>query len=288
MMCSGIRPARKGLLLTAPGHSVSGTRLLPNGGGHRNRGQPGSGAVHCQFPPDRHRPDLAPAVLSGQLHACAFSGQNRPRRRNAHAAGLLQAPQVPAGRHPAGRLALLPVHPRLSGCRGDARPHGRSPPISSGHPACLRGSVAIAAPSSRRRGRRQILVMQATQHRSDAQPEALADPMTGWWCRGRHRANRAITAGTCKTARRLRTASHYEFATHRSTSDQVDLLDQAERTGERQISADRNDQPRIHGLQGTLPALHAAENFRTGLGTEQHRQRDHGDGYRGGEAIDHE
>jgi len=29
-----------------------------------------------------------------------------------------------------------------------------------------------------------------------------------------HRANRTITAGTCKTARRLRIASHYEFATH--------------------------------------------------------------------------
>jgi hypothetical protein len=30
-----------------------------------------------------------------------------------------------------------------------------------------------------------------------------------------HRANRAITAGTCKTARRGRVASHCEFATHR-------------------------------------------------------------------------
>jgi len=30
-----------------------------------------------------------------------------------------------------------------------------------------------------------------------------------------HRANRTITAGTCKTARRVRIASHWEFATHR-------------------------------------------------------------------------
>jgi hypothetical protein len=30
------------------------------------------------------------------------------------------------------------------------------------------------------------------------------------------RANRTIIAGTCKTARRVRIASHYEFATHRS------------------------------------------------------------------------
>jgi hypothetical protein len=29
------------------------------------------------------------------------------------------------------------------------------------------------------------------------------------------RANRTITAGTCKTARRVRIASDYEFATHR-------------------------------------------------------------------------
>jgi len=29
-----------------------------------------------------------------------------------------------------------------------------------------------------------------------------------------HRANRIITAGTCKTARRARIASHCEFATH--------------------------------------------------------------------------
>jgi hypothetical protein len=31
-----------------------------------------------------------------------------------------------------------------------------------------------------------------------------------------HRANRTITAGTCKTARRVRVASHCEFATHTS------------------------------------------------------------------------
>jgi len=30
-----------------------------------------------------------------------------------------------------------------------------------------------------------------------------------------HRANRTITAGTCNTARRVRVASHCEFATHR-------------------------------------------------------------------------
>ena len=30
-----------------------------------------------------------------------------------------------------------------------------------------------------------------------------------------HRANRTTTAGTCKTARRVRIASHWEFATHR-------------------------------------------------------------------------
>jgi hypothetical protein len=29
-----------------------------------------------------------------------------------------------------------------------------------------------------------------------------------------HRANRTITAGACKTARRVRIASNYEFATH--------------------------------------------------------------------------
>jgi hypothetical protein len=30
-----------------------------------------------------------------------------------------------------------------------------------------------------------MFVMQATRHRSDAHPEALADPTAGWWCRGR-------------------------------------------------------------------------------------------------------
>jgi hypothetical protein len=30
-----------------------------------------------------------------------------------------------------------------------------------------------------------------------------------------HRVNRTITSGTCKTARRVRIASHWEFATHR-------------------------------------------------------------------------
>jgi hypothetical protein len=32
-----------------------------------------------------------------------------------------------------------------------------------------------------------------------------------------HRANRTITAGTRKTARRVRIASHHEFATHKAT-----------------------------------------------------------------------
>jgi hypothetical protein len=27
--------------------------------------------------------------------------------------------------------------------------------------------------------------MQATQHRSGAHAEVLAEPMAGWWCRGR-------------------------------------------------------------------------------------------------------
>jgi len=33
-----------------------------------------------------------------------------------------------------------------------------------------------------------------------------------------HRANRTATAGTCKTARRVRITSHWEFATHRRAS----------------------------------------------------------------------
>jgi predicted deacetylase len=61
--------------------------------------------------------------------------------------------------------------------------------------------------------------MQATQDRSDAHREALADSMAGEWCRGRHWANRTITAGTCKTARRVRVASHCEFATHTRISN---------------------------------------------------------------------
>jgi hypothetical protein len=39
-----------------------------------------------------------------------------------------------------------------------------------------------------------------------------------------HRANRTITAGTCKTARRARIASHCEFATHRSLVAHRDIL----------------------------------------------------------------
>jgi len=46
--------------------------------------------------------------------------------------------------------------------------------------------LCSAITRSRRRGRRQIFVMQAVQHRSDAHAEALADSMAGWWCRGRH------------------------------------------------------------------------------------------------------
>jgi hypothetical protein len=31
-----------------------------------------------------------------------------------------------------------------------------------------------------------MFVTRATRHRSDAHPEALANPMTGQWCRRRH------------------------------------------------------------------------------------------------------
>jgi hypothetical protein len=31
-----------------------------------------------------------------------------------------------------------------------------------------------------------MFVMQATRHRPGGHPEALADPMVGEWCRGRH------------------------------------------------------------------------------------------------------
>ena len=41
-------------------------------------------------------------------------------------------------------------------------------------------SVCSAITRSRQRGRQQIFVMQATQHRSGAYPEAPADPMAGW------------------------------------------------------------------------------------------------------------
>jgi hypothetical protein len=37
-----------------------------------------------------------------------------------------------------------------------------------------------------------------------------------------HRANRTITAGTCKTARRVRIASHWEFATNRQKRQAAD------------------------------------------------------------------
>jgi hypothetical protein len=39
--------------------------------------------------------------------------------------------------------------------------------------------LCSAITRSRQRGRRQIFVMQAAQHRSDAHREALADPMAG-------------------------------------------------------------------------------------------------------------
>jgi hypothetical protein len=43
--------------------------------------------------------------------------------------------------------------------------------------------LCSAITRSRRRGRRQIFVMQAAQNRSGAHPEGLADPMAGEWCR---------------------------------------------------------------------------------------------------------
>ena len=65
--------------------------------------------------------------------------------------------------------------------------------------------------------------MQATQHRSGAHPEAKELRKGHQQVDGKdedftHRPNRTITAGPCKTARRVRIASHYEFATHRLTS----------------------------------------------------------------------
>ena len=72
--------------------------------------------------------------------------------------------------------------------------------------------------------------MQAARHRSGAHPEGLADSAVGWLCRGINapRPDAALliqrefpadkqrfsaSTGTCKTARRVRIASHYEFAT---------------------------------------------------------------------------
>ena len=46
--------------------------------------------------------------------------------------------------------------------------------------------VCSAITRSRHRGRQQIVVMQATQHRSGAHPEGLADAMAGLLCRRRH------------------------------------------------------------------------------------------------------
>ena len=43
----------------------------------------------------------------------------------------------------------------------------------------LRAGLCSAITRSRQNGRRQIFVMQAAQHRSDAHREALADPMAG-------------------------------------------------------------------------------------------------------------
>jgi hypothetical protein len=40
--------------------------------------------------------------------------------------------------------------------------------------------LCSAITRSRRRGHQQIFVMQATQHRSDAHADTLADPMAGW------------------------------------------------------------------------------------------------------------
>ena len=47
--------------------------------------------------------------------------------------------------------------------------------------------LCSAITRSRQRGRRQIFVMRAARHRSDAHPEGLADPTAGQWCRGGHK-----------------------------------------------------------------------------------------------------
>ena len=58
-----------------------------------------------------YQPDGAVSLTLNFLRFGAVLG---PKLGNAHAASLVQAPQVPAGRHPTGRLALLPVHPEFS------------------------------------------------------------------------------------------------------------------------------------------------------------------------------
>jgi len=55
----------------------------------------------------------------------------------------------------------------------------------------ISAQLCSAITRSRRRGRQQILVMQAAQHRSGAHPEALGDSMADWLCRRRDHRWRA-------------------------------------------------------------------------------------------------
>jgi len=48
------------------------------------------------------------------------------------------------------------------------------------------GPLCSAITRSRRRGHQQIFMMQATQYRFDVRPEALVDPMAGYWYHKRH------------------------------------------------------------------------------------------------------
>ena len=65
--------------------------------------------------------------------------------------------------------------------------------------------LCSAITRSRERGRQQIFVMQATQQRSGAHPEALADPMAGESRRGRRPLNGySLIAGRASLWRRPR------------------------------------------------------------------------------------
>jgi hypothetical protein len=60
-------------------------------------------------------------------------------------------------------------------------------PVAKSRSAVTRFTpVCSAIARSRRRGRRPMFVTRATQHRSGAHPEGLADSTAGWWCRRRH------------------------------------------------------------------------------------------------------